>query len=252
MKFNYSLHNPKFEFSNKWEKDEVNEYKKELLQDLHNHLETEYWEIQDLTENIYYSEILIEVLEREKLNTKLNLAFNSFFYEEKCFYVDENRTACINEDENLFNHFYHVFAEKDKNKATAIASGIIRVSLIDFICQTIVNGEYERMLFPPKYNKRPFPDHIFKDFDDYQHFLFRLNEYKKNQKNKINKKFVSALFYVSRTNCTQLEFAEYWNKNHGDPKITVYKDEKGNFKARFAPVDDNDTYVKIINELEKI
>lgn len=245
MKFNYNLSDPQFEFSNHEEKAEVNEFKKELLQDLRNHLETEILELYDLIENIYYSEIIMEVLEREKLNTKLNLAFSSFFYKEKCFYVDENRDVRINEDETVFNHFYHVFAEKDKYKATAIAKGIIRVSLIEYICKNIATGKYEKMLFPPEYNKQPFPDHIFKNFESYQLFLYRLSNYKKTKKNKLNKKFVSALFYLSQTDCTQLEFAEYWNKNFKEPSITIYEENK----PRFAPIDDKNTYVKIIKDL---
>ena len=244
MKFNFSLHDPKFEFSNKWEKVEVNEYKKELLQTLQNHLESEYIEIQDLIENIYYSEIVMEVLEREKLNTKLNLAFNSFFYKAKCFYVDENRTACINENENIFNHFYHVFAEKDKNNARAIACGIIRVSLIDFICKIIATGKFERMLFPPEYNKQPFPNHIFKNFESYQLFLYRLKNYKKDANNKVNIRFVSALFHLSRTKCTQLEFARYWNENHKNPENLEIK--INGKKARFAPSDEVREYEKKI------
>ncbi len=152
MEFNGNYLNPSLKLS-KEERKKIDILKKELIQDLDHYREMVREELLLEIENFYTPSIQIELLERAALETKLNLAFNSYYYREKCFYVDHNGNAQITSKDPLFIAYVHGFKmlENLNSKGYRIAENIIKVSLIEHLATTINNGNYHLL---KKYEKK--------------------------------------------------------------------------------------------------
>lgn len=172
MKFNGNFLNPSLTIT-KEEREKIEIIKGELFTDLNHYKEIEKEELLFEIENFYTSSIQIELLERESLETKLHLAFNSYYYREKCFYVDCNGNAQITSNYPLFLTYVHGFRmlENLNNKGISIARNIIKVSLIEHLTTTIKNGNYHLL---KKFDKKYL--HLFQPWG-FEFFQYLRNRY---------------------------------------------------------------------------
>lgn len=159
MKFNGNYLNPTIKISVN-DREKITILKKKLFTELDHFREIERVELLEEIENFYTPAIQIEILERIALETKMNLAFNSHFYREKCFYLDANGHAQITSNNSLFIAYVHGFKmlENSNSKGYWIAKNIIKVSLIEHLTGIIKKGDFHLLrnynkeyleIFPP-------------------------------------------------------------------------------------------------------
>ncbi len=254
MKFNWNIDKPQFVISDE-ERLEINNFKRELITDLDQYRETEKIELEEKIENIFNLTTILEVLEKERIETIHNLAFSTEYYKENCFYIDENGLVRITENEQLFFRFYHAFVEINKFHSRAIAQNIIRVRLIEFIAKILSTVDSREYFLPPldfkpqQIEQTSYNHPIFKNAEFERFFNYSLN----NRAKKINKLFVCYLYsYILHTlkginvESKIYDFVIFWNKNYNKPPIPIYKEKKTGFVSWDHKSND------YITELEKL
>ena len=235
MKFNWNLNDPRFEVSES-ERMEIEEFKKELLTFLDYHRETEKEDLETEIENVYNLPTILEILEKERIEIKNNRAFSTEYYEEKCFYIDENGMARITDNEQLLFRFYHAFAQKSKFNARAIAGNIIKVRLIEYMAKIIAKSDKGRILFPPVSHKtkKEYTHYIFSDRRTEEFFEYLFKKWLINLNKPLGQiSYIFRCFWDEETSeirdsyfsihSKQNKFAEYWNKNYQPKHLHQYK-----------------------------
>ena len=234
-----------FEIS-KGEKERIEIIRKNLLRELSAYAEVEREWLIDEVERFLMPQIIAEHLERVKLDVFNNLAFNSFYYSEKCFYIDANGDPAITQDINLFYSFVYAYSMLGKeDKGIWTARNIIKVCIIDrMVKMTLQEMNFKKdWATSTKNNLYPFVNVESKNF--FAHCVkYWLNERKQPKtyisylfrKMWVNEKETDNFKYKI-TNITIREFAEYWN-NHIK--------HKHNYKIKF---DGKTAKIKTLSEM---
>lgn len=179
MKFNGNLLNPSLSIS-KEEREKLNELRNELFTELNEYREIINIELHEVIENFYTSAIQIELLERIALETKLNLAFNDYYYKAQCFKLDLNGNVQITSQDSTFIAYVHGFKmlENPNSIGFAIAKNITKVLMIEHICSIIHKGNYHLL---KKYDKEHL--NIFRawGFEFFQYLSKRFDHIKSEE-----------------------------------------------------------------------
>ena len=246
MKFNGNYLNPRFEVLPK-ERNRLKDLKDNLITELERYREYEREEILQEIENFATSSIQVEILERLKIEVVNNLAFNSEFYKEKCFYITENGFAAVTEDEQLFYSFVFGYKMQENDyKGLAVARNIIKVSLIDHLVKTIVlfplsTSKESKAVEDVEVQKENFLHPVFKSKLAQQFFEQRIKE-----PGRYKRKFVSCLYETLRgqIKAGPYDFALYWNTHYS--KIFEIKTHVAISKAGIDTIDEDDPLLKQI------
>lgn len=233
MKINGNYLQPIFKVTDKSRK-EIDNIREGLIYDLDTYQEYEREELYAEIENDYTPSIKIEKLERIKLDTQNNLAFNSHFFEEKCFFINDNGHAKITDNEQLFFSFVHSYKmREDVYKGRAVARNIIKARLIVYIIGTFLNA--------PETSTKHYSHRYFKKLVSETFFNFCLE----NTTEKVNRRFVSSLYGYLRGELkgTQYEFAVYWNDNYDYFSFPIYPLNKAGMDTYKGEKDDRFTTV---------
>lgn len=234
---------------NENEKKEISEIRQRLLIDLSEFTEWEKANLLSEIENFYSKSIQIELLERQKVNTIFELAFNDYFYRENCFLIDGNGLANITLNDRLFNDF--VFGYKmleDEYKGIAVAKNIVKVKLIEYLTSIIAEGksrifkhhnkEYLTFLKPWGFELFKYLDRNFEGstFEETKYTLiYRFLIDKKISKQRRFKEFREML---DKETSISIEFVRP-GKNITNTKETIYTDnepELKRLKAEFEEI----------------
>lgn len=153
----------------KGERKNIDLIRKEIFSELDWFITTVREELTTETESFITPSFVIDQLERIKLDLKDNLAFSKSFYEQKCFYINDNGHITITSNEQLFFHYIYAYKMLDDiDEGLRVAKGIIKVCVIDrtikLISEELNNKEKEA----------PYP---FKSLSYYENFLEYTNNH---------------------------------------------------------------------------